>query len=266
METKAVLKERETTDIMITELADAHCHLDLIQDPSVISDAITAGVRTMVTNGVDTKSNVRAVELSDGRHIFAALGIDPEHAINISGEELEFNIGMIKSNAKRIVAIGEIGLDYKKAADLKAMERQRAIFEGFLDLAESLNLPVCIHSRNALDDVLSITGERKSSKVQIHFFEGNVQQAKEIERRGYMISVPPLDSGKRTKAIKEIAIDNIMAESDAPVAGSTPLAVRKSVEMIAAAKGMSFESAAEAVTLNTKRFFNLHAKAGLMRA
>ncbi len=265
METKALQKERETTQATIIEMADAHCHLDLM-DPSEIADCIKAGVMTLITDGVDTKSNARAVELSDGRHIFAALGIDPEHVPNTSDEELAFNIGLIRSNAKRIVAIGEIGLDYKYKPDFNAMEKQRRFFEGFLDLAESLKLPVCVHSRNALDDVLSITGERDSKMVQIHFFEGNVQQAKEIERRGYMVSIPPLDSGKRMRTLKEMAIDNIMAESDAPVAVGSPLMVRKSIEMIAAAKGMSFESTAEVVVNNTKRFFNLRAKAGLMRA
>ena len=265
MEMKAIFKEKETTELDITEMADAHCHLDLM-DQSSIGKCIKAGVMTMITDGIDTKSNAMAIELSDGKHVFAALGIDPEHALNIGDEELEFNIGIIKSNAKRIVAIGEIGLDYKKAVDFKAIARQRTIFERFLDLAESLKLPVCVHSRNALDDVLSITGERDSSKVQIHFFEGNVQQAKEIERRGYMISIPPLESGKRMRALKEMAIDNIMAESDAPVACSSPLMVKKSIEMIAAAKGLSFESAAEAVTQNTKRFFSLSSKGGLIRS
>ena len=266
METRVLFKEKETTELEITELADAHCHLDLIRDPSAIYNSIKAGVMTMVTDGVDTISNMKAVELSDGRHIFAALGIDPEHAIRMEDEEIEFNISMIKSNASRIVAIGEIGLDYKKAADFKVVARQRTVFEKLLDLAESLKLPVCVHSRNALDEVLSITGEHGSRRVHIHFFEGNVQQAKEIERRGYMVSVPPLESAKRMRALREIAIDNIMAESDAPAAGDSPMSVRKSIEMIAAAKDISFEAAAEATTLNTKKFFGLCAKAGLMRS
>ena len=121
--------------------------------------------------------------------------------------------------------------------------------------------PVCYNF-----EVLSITGEHGSRRVHIHFFEGNVQQAKEIERRGYMVSVPPLESAKRMRALREIAIDNIMAESDAPAAGDSPMSVRKSIEMIAAAKDISFEAAAEATTLNTKKFFGLCAKAGLMRS
>ena len=99
---------------------------------------------------------------------------------------------MIKSNAGKIVAIGEIGLDYKKAISFELVARQRTIFERFLDLAISLKLPVCVHSRGTrIDEVLSIIDERGNSRVHIHFFEGNVQQAKEIERRGYMVSVPP---------------------------------------------------------------------------
>jgi TatD DNase family protein len=265
MEAKVLFKEKELVETEITELADAHCHLDLVQDQSEIKRAMAGGVRTMITNGVDTKSNVRSMELTDNRRIFAALGIDPEHA-GISDEELEFNLKMIKGNSRKIVAVGEIGLDYKKAVSFELVAKQKTVFERLLELADSVNLPVCVHSRNAMDDVLSTIREKGNKKVHIHFFEGNAQQAKEIERMGYLVSVPPIESEKRIRAIKEMAIDNIMAESDSPIVGSSPLAVKRSIEIIAAAKGLSFESAAEVVTLNTKKFFNTPSMSGLIRS
>jgi TatD DNase family protein len=265
METKALFKEKELVETEITELADAHCHLDLVQDPLEIKRAIAGGVRTIITNGVDTGSNIKSIELADNRRIFAALGIDPEH-VDISEQELEFNLKMIKSNSKKIVAVGEIGLDYKKAVTPELVAKQKSTFGRLLELADSIGVPVCVHSRNAMDDVLSIINEKGIKKVHIHFFEGNTQQAIEIVRRGYMISVPPLESSKRMRVLKEIAIDNIMAESDSPIVGASPLAVRQSIEIIAAAKGLSFESAAEAVTLNTKRFFNTPSMSGLIRS
>lgn len=266
MKTKALFKEKETTETEVTELADAHCHLDLMQDQAEIRSAIAGGVRTMITNGVDTGSNIRSMELADNKRIFAALGIDPEHAVGVDEEELEFNLKMIRSNSSRIVAVGEIGLDYKKAISFELVAKQKTAFERLLELADSLNVPVCVHSRNALDDVLSIISEKGNKKVHIHFFEGNAQQAREIERRGYMISIPPLESEKRMRVLREIAIDNIMAESDSPIVGASPMAVKRSIEIIAAAKGLKFESAAEAVTLNTKRFFNTPSRSGLIRS
>ena len=96
MEMKAIFKEKETTELDITEMADAHCHLDLM-DQSSIGKCIKAGVMTMITDGIDTKSNAMAIELSDGKHVFAALGIDPEHALNIGDEELEFRRVLFRS-------------------------------------------------------------------------------------------------------------------------------------------------------------------------
>ena len=266
METKAITKEERTTNTQVTQMADAHCHLDLVNDPSIIKNAIAAGVKTIVTNGVDTKSNAKSIALSDGTNIFAALGIDPEHAAATTEEELEKSIKMIRANVGKVVAIGEIGLDYKKAESFVALSWQRTVFKRFLLLAVELNLPVSVHSRNALDDVLSIIDEVGNEKVHLHFFEGNAQQAREIVRRGYLISVPPVDSEKRMKAIKEIAIDNLMAESDAPIVGDSPLAVRRSIALIAATKGISFESAAEATTENVKRFFGIKQKGHMMRS
>ena len=210
----------------------------------------------MITNGVDTASNVRSVEIADGKHIFAALGIDPEHAAPVSEEELDFNIKMIKSNAGRIVAIGEIGLDYKRAPNATEKEKQKHVFLSFLELAEELHLPVSVHSRNALDDVIKIISAHNPERAHIHFFEGNASQTKAVRELGCMISVPPLESSKRGKAIREIGLDHIMAESDSPIVGATPRDVEKAVRSVAFIKGISFESAAEALTQNTKSFFD----------
>ncbi len=256
--------ETENVTKQVIELADAHCHLDLMKGAD-IGDAIRFGVRTMITNGVDTASNMNGIELADQRNVFAAAGVDPEHAVPMDEDELEFNISTIRSNAGRIVGIGEVGLDYKDAKSAGTAEKQKKVFARFLDLAQELRLPVSVHSRGALDDVMAILSERKAERVHIHFFEGSVQQAKAAERLGCTISVPPLESGRRSKVVKEMALERIMAESDSPIVGATPKAVESSVRAVAAAKGMSFESAAEALTLNTKNFFGIGRKVDLMR-
>jgi TatD DNase family protein len=263
MKMKNVVKD-VVLDRQVVEMADAHCHLDLINDRNIIKYAIENGVFTIITNGVDTKSNMRSMELVDNRNIFALLGIDPEHA-DITDEELEFNLKLIKQNANRIVGIGEIGLDYGRIKDTIAVDRQKRVFESFLELAKQLKLPVSVHSRNALDAVLQILSDKKIEMAHIHFFEGNLQQAKEIEKRGYMISVPPVHSSGRSKAIKEIAIDNIMAETDAPIVGASPKDVERSIQIVAEAKGIEVKKAADLLTQNTKRYFKIKTKEALMR-
>lgn len=262
MKTKQATKELVTTQL--TEMADAHCHLDLIDGGNIIKNAVANGVKTIITDGVDTKSNLRSLEIADNKNIFAMLGIDPEHS-NLTDEELEFNIKMVKQHANRIVGIGEIGLDYGRVKENVEINRQKMVFETFLDLAKQLNLPVSIHSREALPDILQILHDKEMELVHIHFFEGNIQQAKEIEKEGYMISVPPIDSSRRSKVIKEIAIDNIMAESDAPVVGVSPKDVERAIKIVAEAKRIEFVRAADLLTQNTKRFFRIQSKGTLMR-
>lgn len=263
MDTKQLIKEKPV-EKQITEMADAHCHLDLISDRAVVKEAISYGVRTIMTNGVDTKSNMRCLELADNMNIFALLGIDPEHA-NLTDQELEFNIGIVRQNISKIAGIGEIGLDYGKVKEGVPVERQKVVFGRFLDLAKELQLPVSIHSREALNDVLHILEQKDMKMVHVHFFEGNVQQAKELEKRGWMVSIPPVNSAKRSKIIKEMAIDNIMAESDSPVVGVSPKDVEKSIEAVAEAKRIEFRRAAELLSNNTKRFFRIGAKRVFMR-
>jgi len=263
MDTKQLIKEK-TVEKQVTEMADAHCHLDLLEDIAQIAESIRYGVRTIVTNGVNTKSNMRAMELADNKNIFAMLGIDPEHA-GVGDDELEFTIKTIRQNATRISGIGEIGLDYGRVKEKVGVERQKEVFGAFLELAKELRLPVSVHSRDAIVEVIHTLEEKGMEMVHIHFFEGSVQQAKEIEKRGWLISVPPINSSKRGKIIKEIAIDNIMAESDAPVVGVTPRDVEKSIEIVAEAKRIEFKRAADLLTQNTKKFFRLHTKGMFMR-
>ncbi len=261
MQTKEITQETKQRQIM--EMADAHCHLDLMDAGIELSKWLAYGVRTIITNGVDTKSNIRSAELADNRNIFAMLGMDPEHA-NVTDEELEFNIKMIRHNHSKIAGIGEIGLDFGTIKEKVTVARQKVVFERFLDLAKELRLPVSIHSRNAISEVLQILEEKGMEYVHIHFFEGNAQQARAVEKKGYMISVPPIHSSKRNGVIKEIAIDNIMPESDAPIVGASPIDVYKSIEIVAEAKRIDVKKAAELLTRNTKRFFRVR-EAKIMR-
>jgi TatD DNase family protein len=247
------------------ELADAHSHLDLMDGMHLINEAIEYGVSTIITDGVDTKSNLKALEISDYERIFPALGVDPHNAISISEGELEFNFRLIKENAERIVAIGEIGLDYMIAEDARKRAKQKRVFNQFLDLAEQLDLPVSVHARKAIDDVLSVLDGRRGLKVQLHYFDGDVKEAKIATGRGYMISIPPVESGKRKRVIKETDIGMLLTEADSPVVGASPKDVERAVRMIGGIKGIDYERAAQVLTANAKKFFNINKEKGFMR-
>ena len=271
MQTKQLLQDKETSHRELVELADAHCHLSILSDQAIIRDAVLFGVYTIITNGVDTPSNIRTLEVADNKNVFAAVGVDPEHALAIEDSglesEIEFNVGLAKQNVDKIVAIGEIGLDYTIGGGPHNIARQKKVFGRFIELAEELKLPISVHSRNAIKDVLAFLAEKEAQRVHLHFFEGGVEEARIAAKRGYMISVPPIESTKRKRAIAMLPIENLMAESDSPVVGQTPKSVEKAVRYIAGIKRISFEQAASAITENTKRFFGVNTKAGrkLMR-
>lgn len=259
---KELLKEEKY--IQKNELADAHCHLDLL-DSEIIKKAVEFGVLTIIGDGVDTKSNMKTLELADNLNVFAALGIDPEHS-SIDDKELEFNISLIKENCDKIVAIGEVGLDYKIAVTDEVRTQQKKVFGSMLDAANELNLPVSIHCRDielrtsAFDDILAMLDEKKVKKAHFHFFDGQESQAKKIAERGYFISVPPIRSSKRMRVIRSMPIEMIMTESDAPASGKLITDTNASVNFIAVSKGMDYEIAREAVVRNTKSFFEINRK------
>ena len=271
MQTKQATRVREVARKEVVEMADSHCHLDLVQDWSSVLDSIRAGVSTIITDSVDTKSIMKTFAIVDKKHIFGAVGIDPEHAISMVDdsfdEELEFVVRLAMEHAEGIVAIGEIGLDYKIAGSLENTAKQRTVFSRFLDVASDLRLPASIHARGSMEDVLKILEEKGFEKAHLHFFDGDVEQAKEAEKRGYMISIPPVESSKRRRVVRAISIDNIMAESDSPVVGSSPRSVEDSIRLVAEAKGMEFKDVADILTDNTKRILDIHAADGsrLMR-
>ncbi len=245
----------------LTELADAHCHLDLIPDDALIKNSIGKGVLSIITDGVDTGSNMRSLELADNRNIFAALGIDPEHIVKLPKSELErtieFNIGLIRQNRNKIVGIGEIGLDYKDDKWKGMADLQKSALTKFIKAAIELDLPISVHSRKSLSDVFDVLDETRARRVHLHYFEGDAEDAKLAVERGYMISVPPIESSKRKRVIAAIPIKNLMAESDAPVVGKSPLDVETSVRNVATVKGITFEEAATQLTRNTKDFFRI---------
>jgi TatD DNase family protein len=259
---KEVLKESIQARKSMPEMADAHCHIESFPMETVRS-SIERGVSIIIANGVDTASNIKTLAMSDGKNIFAALGVHPEYA-GMPDDELEKNIALARSNRKSIIAIGEIGIDKKYAGTDAALERQKYVFSRFVELAVELGLPVCVHSRNALDEIFMILEEKGAKRVQLHFFEGDEKMAIEAESRGYAISVPPMESSRRMRAIKAVSMASLLAETDSPVNGSVPRDVEKSIRIIAAAKGVPFEDAAVTLVQNTRRFFNIGV-ASLMR-
>ncbi len=250
-------------------LVDIHTHLDdkkFEKDLNqVIERAKKAGVRFIINNGLNPESNRKTLELSKKYALIKpALGFHPTELSNFSEEKIIEEIEFIKKNRKKIVALGEIGLDYHWIKDGEKREFQRKIFERLVGLAEEIEKPMIIHSRNAEEDVLAILKEKRAKKLVLHAFGGGIELAKEAEKKNYYFSIPPrivFDSDFQL-LVKNINISRLLTETDspylAPIKGqrNEPAFVSESIRMIAQIKELEEEEVKNIIFKNYTGLFS----------
>jgi TatD DNase family protein len=254
------------------ELIDTHCHLtfdDLIRDiDAVIARSREAGVTGWITVGTDPEHNLKAVELAERfENMYAAIAIHPHDAKTVMAETIQELRELAQH--KKIVAIGETGLDYHYNFSLH--EDQRRVFAEQLKIAAELSLPVIIHCRKAFDETMEILeqfGDVK--KVVFHCFSGSAEQAKIVLDYGFYISFTGVvtfkNAEKTCRAAAVVPLDRLMVETDCPYMSPEPMRKQKinepalmihTVRYLANLKGMDLGDFAEAVTATSKAFFGL---------
>jgi TatD DNase family protein len=242
------------------EIVDAHCHLedeafDADRD-EVVARAKNAGVVAIVTCGYSEKSNERAMATSRAYpgYVFPCVGVAPQVAMHVDfGEALE----TVAKQSRGAVAIGEIGLDFHWAKEEQQRERQRRCFAAFLELAQSLDKPVVIHSRDAEREVLEALGQARV-RAMLHCFSGSAEEAGIAAKRGWLISIPALPSNTRRGIIKRVGIEHLAVETDAPWlwrGRNEPANAAAAVRFVAVESGISEEKVAETTTGNARKFF-----------
>lgn len=260
-------------------LIDSHCHLDYkdfdADRSEVIQRALNSGVSTMLNPSTDIRNGKHVSDLAKlYPEVYAAVGIHP----NFSNEWNADNRTTLENLAggEKVVAIGEIGLDYywNKASK----ETQTAAFRGQLDLAADLQLPVIIHNREAGDDVIAILmdwqvslKDKKSPLAErpgvLHSFSGNSEMATKAIAAGFFIGLTGPVTFKNAKPLQEIVEDlplnHLLIETDSPFLSphpsrgqrNEPAKVKLVAEKIAELKHLTFEEVATATTANAKRLF-----------
>ncbi len=253
-------------------LIDSHAHLD---DPQfdrdrekVIAHAINSGVHYILEVATDSRSLKTAIDIAEKHDfIYLAAGLHP----NYSNQESLECIKPLLDHPK-IVAIGEIGLDYYR--DHSPKEKQQEVFRFFLNEAKKRKLPIIIHQRDAQEDTLRILKEEMDPPLRgvMHCFNGSAEFAKECIEMGFFISF----AGNLTypKAIslrevaKEIPIENMLIETDCPWLApqefrgkrSEPAFVKNVAQELASLKKLSFEDVARITQLNFKLLFGIGEK------
>ena len=252
-------------------LFDTHAHYD---DERFDGDreALLAGmpeknVGLIVNPGCDIPSSRTAVALAESfDFVYAAVGIHPENC----GDFAPGMIDRLRQMAKnpRVVAIGEIGLDYYWAEN-PPRELQQEVLRRQLRLAEELGLPVIIHDRDAHGDTLEMVREFPQVRGVFHCFAGSVEMARELIKMGWMLSfngaVTFKNAKKAPEVIAEVPLEKLMIETDAPYLTPVPHRgerndssyVRLVAEKIAQIKGLTPEEVEKATWENGRRFFGV---------
>ncbi len=245
---------QERTKGIELEMIDAHCHLNLFDDPvKTVAESLSNGVSAMISAGGSAEDNIAVLNLLSNDSVFGVVGISPDYVLKDYAYIAEL-AELVRMNRK-IVGIGEVGLDYKSAPSDKEKEKQREAFSLQIDLANELHIPLVVHSRVALTECIELLSRKDAKNVMFHHYEGSEIEANLIKDNGYFISIPPTESSKRKRAVKAMPIEQILVETDSPVVGAIPSDVLKSIELVAKYKEMSVEEVARQTSSNTRNLF-----------
>jgi TatD DNase family protein len=252
-------------------LIDAHIHLSDAEYTGhideLIADAKNAGIAALVTNSMDLKTCQNDIKLAEKYPdlVYPALGIHPWNVNVLKENELEETIDLIHKQKNILKAIGEIGLDYKYET---IWEKQTMVFDKMLHLAETLDLPVIIHSRGTTDKIVDMLPSYNLKRVLLHWFSHPMSALCKAIDNGYFITEgPPVtySSGIR-EVVEKVPLTNLLSETDGPVTYwkqpyngqlTKPSFIRNVVEAVAEIKNMQVVDVAQQIAKNFEVFFNI---------
>ncbi len=252
-------------------LYDSHAHYDDTQFDDdrfeIIASAHKNGVgyiNNIASNIESSKTSIALAENFD--FVYASVGVHPSDVKNMTEKDIDTLRKLAQH--KKVVAIGEIGLDYHY--DDTTPAKQKKWLYPQLELAKELNLPVIIHDRESHGDCMRILKDCKISNGVVHCFSGSAETAKEFLKMGLYISFTGVITFKNARraieALKVIPTDRLMIETDCPYMAPEPYRgqrnhsgyVFRMAEKIAEVKGLSYEEVAEITTNNAIKFFGIN--------
>jgi len=251
-------------------LIDTHAHLDFSEyDPDrdqVVKRAKESGVEIIINIGSSLEGSRGSVELAAKyENIYAVVGVHPHEAQDVPVDVAQIIKDLAKK--KKVVAIGEIGLDYFK--NFSPADQQRELFRKLAAAAKELKLPVVLHSRAADEDMVRIIKEFMPLPAVVHCFSGDEKFLRSCLELGFLVSFTCNITYKKAQNLRDIVricpLDRMMLETDAPYLSpegfrgkrNEPFQVKLLAEYIAQIRGISFSELADATTSNAKKFFRL---------
>lgn len=255
------------------ELIDSHAHLDgekFADDrAAVVERALAAGVVKIITMGDSLESSARSVALTEEFDpVYAAVGIHPEEAQPMT-TATDDRLAAWAAQEK-VVAIGEIGLDYYWEKDEEKRALQRAIFVRQLDLARQLRLPVCIHDREAHGDMMKILKtEGRGLRGVLHCYSGSWEMAAELLKGDWYFGIDgPLtykNAAKLPEIVQRLPAESILVETDSPYLSPMPFRGKRNepahvlyvAKKAAELRSESLEAFARATRENTRDLYGI---------
>ncbi|WP_027339752.1 TatD family hydrolase [Halonatronum saccharophilum] len=252
-------------------LIDTHAHLDFDRfdkdREEVIQAAYESGVERVINIGADMDSSRNSVKLAkEYDFIWATVGVHPHYAQKFT--EQDYKELKELASYDKVVAIGEVGLDYYY--DNSPRQKQQDVFKKLLGLANGFDLPVAIHSREAKEDTLDILKEEgKGLEGVMHCYAYDLATAKEVIDLGFYLAFGGVitfnNASQLRDVVREVPLDRVLIETDAPYLTpapnrgkrNEPKFVKDVAKKIAEVKNLDLEEVAKITTENAKSLFNL---------
>jgi TatD DNase family protein len=255
------------------KLIDAHVHLSDAEYAKCVDELVTdakdSNVVALVSNSMDLETSIGSLKLAEKYPgtVYPALGIHPWNVNVLKEHELEETLDLIyeQHQKKAVVAIGEIGLDYKYET---VWEEQLMVFDKMLRSAEKLDLPAIIHSRGTTAQIVDMLPSYNLKRVLLHWFSHPMSALYKAVDHGYFITEGPptaYSNGIR-QVVKKVPLTNLLTETDGPVKYykapyngklTTPSFIRTVVESVAEVKNMPVADVADQIAKNFELFFNI---------
>ena len=254
-------------------LIDTHAHIDMedfgADFVQMLARAQENGVQKIIIPAVEPSTFERVLKTAEkSPNLYAAIGVHPEDAKNFDENALNLMEKMIKH--PKVVAVGEIGLDYYW--DRSYNDVQKAVFEAQIEFAKKHDKPIIVHDREAHGDSLEILKRTNAAEVGVvmHCFSGSPEFALECVKEGFYIALGGVVTFKNAKKMKEVAkivpLERLLLETDSPYLTPVPFRGKRNepaymkyaAEEIANLRGIGFEELARATTENAIKIFRLN--------
>jgi TatD DNase family protein len=251
----------------ISMIIDTHCHIynsEMKNAEKIIKKAAKKDI-AIILNGIDPLSNKEVLELSDKyENVYAALGYFYSFADEITDEDIILLDNQL--NNDKVIAVGEIGLDYYHTKDNK--EKQKELFEKMLKLAEKHNLPAIVHSRKSMQDTFDIL-KKYDVTGSMHCYQGSGEMAQEFIKLGFYIGIGgPVtypNNKKIKKMIKKVDIAHMLIETDSPYLTpeekrgekNTPLNLKYIIRKLSEELDINENEIIQITTENAKKLFKI---------